>query len=119
MAVAIDNHATSRWKRRRHHDLAAHQQARGANQRRAGNLLRIGRIDPEFDRELTGRMLDGDGLDAAGTGATSGPTSRHSRADRHRRQHADRVVADVRNEAAVAIRVAAGRSGTSSDTSCW
>ena len=48
-----------------HHDLAAHQQPRGAQQGGAGHVLRIGRIDLDLDAELAGRMFDRYVLDVA------------------------------------------------------
>ena len=50
--------------RSRHHHLAAHQQPRRPQQRRARDVLRVSRIDRDFDAEFAGRMLDGDLFDA-------------------------------------------------------
>ena len=87
-----------------HHRLAAHQQPRGAQQRGAGHALRVGRIDLDLDAEFAGRMFDRDGLHILTRhhrDALRGRAVEHAGGGNgHRRQHADGVVADMRDEAA-------------------
>ena len=60
MAVAIDDHATSRSRTAEGTMTSPRMRSRAVRTSAARGFLRIGRIDPEFHRELTGRMLDGD-----------------------------------------------------------